>query len=212
MYVYAFDIDGTLTPIKSSWWFVKLALNLGHRSKNYSQYFFNGLICYDEWVFLELQLLKGLGAEVFKNIVNTIPWRYGIERLIEFRRSRARDFFIAITGGFSFLGERAVKELGFDAYIGAELDIENGKLVGTSKNYIDFHGKGLALLDYLYLNNVEFDKLICIGDNVNDIDMFRYCDISIAFCPSDHIKESDVSIYISSCNIRKLVEILSTII
>lgn len=211
MRVYAFDIDGTLTPIRSSWWYAKLVLGLEYRSKNYASYFLNGLISYDEWVNLELRLFKGLRTEVFKAVLNTIPWRHGIDKLVQFRRSRPNDFFIAVTGGFGFLGDRAVKELGFNAYVGVELEVLDGRLAGLSRCYPDFHGKGVALLDYLDANGIDFDKLICVGNDVNDIDMFRKCDISIAFCPSNHIKRDDVDIYISSCNIEKLVDMLYTI-
>jgi hypothetical protein len=38
--------------------------------------------------------------------------------------------------------------------------------------------------------------------------MFKYCDISIAFCPSNTIKKSHAHIYIPSCSIKKLIEVL----
>ncbi|MCC6016422.1 MAG: HAD family phosphatase [Desulfurococcaceae archaeon] len=211
MYVFAFDIDGTLTPVRSSWWYVKMVFGLEERFKNYAEYFFSGLISYEEWVFLELRLFKGLSFEIFNTIIRSIPWRQGVEELVNFRRTRVGDLFIAVTGGFGLLGERAVKELGFDDYIGVELKIVDGKLTGYPISYIDFHGKGTALLDYLDQKGVRFDKLICIGDNVNDVDMFRCCDISIAFCPSRYVKKSDVDIYIPSCSIKKLVEVLKTL-
>ncbi|MEM1645501.1 MAG: HAD family phosphatase [Ignisphaera sp.] len=211
MNIYAFDVDGTLTPIRSSWWFAKVALGLGNRSKGFASYFFNGLISYEEWVFLELQLFKGLNVNTFNQIMKAIPWRYGIEELIDFRRSKPMDFFIAVTGGFGFLGKRAVDELGFDDYIGVELEVKDNILTGSPISYPDFHGKGTALLDYLYVRGIEFDKLLCIGDNVNDIDMFKCCDISIAFCPSNGLSKNDVNVYIPSCNIRKLVNLLRTI-
>lgn len=211
MYIFAFDVDGTLTPVRSSWWYVKMVLGLEYRSRNYARYFFDGLISYEEWVFLELKLLKGVDFNVFKSIVKSIPWRQGIENLISFRRDRLKDFFIAVTGGFGILGERAVKELEFDSYIGVELEVVDGKLTGFPLSYPDFHGKGRALLDYLEVSNIDFDKLICVGDNVNDLDMFRCCDISIAFCPSNHIKKDDVDIYIPSCSIGKLVNVLKTL-
>ncbi|MEM1526536.1 MAG: HAD family phosphatase [Ignisphaera sp.] len=211
MNIYAFDVDGTLTPIKSSWWFAKVALGLDDRSRSYASYFFNGLISYEEWVFLELQLFKGLNVSTFKHIMKAIPWRYGIEELIDFRHSKPMDFFIAVTGGFGFLGKRAVDELGFDDYIGVELEVKDNILTGSPISYPDFHGKGTALLDYLYVRGIEFDKLLCIGDNVNDIDMFKCCDTSIAFCPSNGLSKNDVNVYIPSCNIRKLVNLLRTI-
>lgn len=211
VYVYAFDIDGTLTPIRSSWRYVHIVLGSRYRSKNYAKYFFERFISYDEWITLELSLFKGIKLKTFKAIISTIPWRYGIEELIKFRRNKSKEFFIAITGGFSYLGERTLSELGFNSFIGIELEICNGVLTGDVKSYIDFDGKGEILINFLYANKIEFNKLICIGDDVNDLGMFKYCNISIAFCPTEKLKQNDVDIYINSCDIRKLVEALYTI-
>ncbi|MEM0371364.1 MAG: HAD-IB family phosphatase [Ignisphaera sp.] len=209
--VYAFDVDGTLTPIRSCWRFIHNILNTVHRSRNYSKYFFEGLLSYDEWVAMELNLWKNIDVEVFKRIVYAIPWRNGIEDLVEFRHKKSRDVFIAVSGGFNFLGERAVRELKFNSYIGVELEILNGRLTGYALSYPDFNGKGTELIEYLRSNSIEYSELICIGDNINDIDMFRYCDVSIGFCPSKNLRRDYVNIFINSCSIRNLVNILYTI-
>lgn len=211
MFVYAFDVDGVLTPIRSSWQFVKRALGIDSRFDKYAQLFFDGLIAYDEWVWLELRFLKGVSLETFRRILNSIPWRHDIEKLAEFRRSRPRDVFVAITGGFALLCERAVKELGFDACIGAEVEVVNGRLTGFARNYIDFHGKGTALRDFIEERGLKPAKIICVGDNINDLDMFKQCDVSIAFCPSEMVGKSHVDVYIPSCSIRKLVEALKAV-
>jgi phosphoserine phosphatase len=207
--VYAFDVDGVLTPVGNSWHFVKRALGIGNRFDEYAHLFFSGLITYDEWVHLELRLIKGVSLDIFKRILNSIPWRHGIEELVEFRRNRPRDLFVAVTGGM--LCERAVKELGFDACIGAEVEVINGKLTGFAKSYIDFHGKGIALMDFLDERGIEPSKVICVGDSIIDLGMFKYCDVSIAFCPSDMVKKNHADIYISSCSIKKLIEVLKKV-
>jgi phosphoserine phosphatase len=204
--VYAFDVDGVLTPVRSSWHFVKRVLGVGNRFDGYAHLFFSGFITYDEWVYLELRLVKGTSLEVFKKILSSIPWRCGIEELVEFKRNRPGDLFIAVTGGM--LCERVVKELGFDACIGVEVEAVDGRLTGFAKNYTDFHSKGTALTDFLYEKGIKPSKVICIGDSINDLGMFKYCDISIAFCPSNMIKKSHTNIYIPSCSIKKLIEVL----
>jgi phosphoserine phosphatase len=204
--VYAFDVDGVLTPVRSSWHFVKRVLGVGSRFDGYAHLFFSGFITYDEWVYLELRLVKGTSLEVFKKILSSIPWRCGIEELVEFKRSRPGDLFIAVTGGM--LCERVVKELGFDACIGVEVEAVDGRLTGFAKSYTDFHSKGMALTDFLYEKGIKPSKVICIGDSINDLGMFKYCDISIAFCPSNMIKKSHTHIYIPSCSIKKLIEVL----
>lgn len=207
--VYAFDIDGTLTPIRSSWRFIHIVFNSRIRTRNLAKYFFDGLMSYEEWMALELSLLKGLSAKTFREVIKAIPWRSGIEKLILFRNSNRYDLFIAVTGGFQYLGERAVNELGFNSYIGVEPEVENSILTGLVKKYVDFHGKGDALLGYLSANNIVFDEIICIGDDINDIEMFKVCDISIAFCPTKRVSCNNVDVCINTCSIERLVEVLS---
>ena len=175
-------------------------------------HFMRGFISYDEWVAYEARLLRDLSIDVFRAIIKAIPWRQGIEKLVEFRQSRRGDYFIAVTGGFALLGLRAVEELGFDDYIGVELEVdERGRITGFARSYPDFYGKGTALLDYLAAKGIQPEKIICIGDNVNDLGMFRVCDVSIAFCPANGVKVGDVDVYVVSCDMRKLVEVLKSI-
>lgn len=211
VYVYAFDIDGTLTPIRSSWQFIHNILNTRRRTKNYFKYFLEGMLSYDEWVVMELRFWKNISVEIFKKILYSIPWRSGIEELIKFRQKKTRDIFVAVSGGFSFLCEKVVNELRFDLYICVEPEIENEKIVGYAHNYPDFDSKGIELIEHLHNNRIEYDKLICVGDNINDINMFKYCDISIAFCPVKTLRKDDVDIFIRSCNMKNLIKILYTI-
>ncbi len=208
-----FDVDGTLTPIKSSWNYIHTVLNTKHRSKHYMNLFFNGLITYEEWVVLDLSLWRGLSYSTFRKILYSIPWRNSIERLVSMvKKYRERAKFIAITGGFTELCERVIRELGFDWCIGTEVDIdEHGRLTGFAKKYVDFNGKARTLQEYIEMSNEGFDLIVSIGDSLNDLELFEESSISIAFCCDEDIgKHADI--YVKSCDLEKLVEILNAVL
>jgi len=208
-----FDIDGTLTPIRSSWNFIHTVLSTKFRSEHYKSLFFNKEISYDEWVYLDLNLWRGLSYETFKKILYAIPWRRGIEKLVKLISNyRGVAKFIAITGGFSILCERVMKELGFEWCIGTEVELdEYNRLTGYAKRYVSFGGKANTLQEYIEESSEEYLAIISIGDDINDVELFQHSDISIAFC-CEGIVGRHASIYVRSCSISKLVEVLESIL
>ena len=95
------DIDGTLTPIKSSWLFIHIILNSVYRIKNYIKLYLDDVITYDEWVALELGLWKGIPLNIIEEIIEKIPWRSGIESIVDLvEKYRNKVMFIAISGGW----------------------------------------------------------------------------------------------------------------
>ncbi len=208
-----FDVDGTLTPIKSSWNYVHIVLNTKRRSRHYMNLFFYGFITYEEWVVLDLNLWRGLSYSTFRKILYSIPWRNNIEELVSLvKRYREIAKFIAITGGFIELCERVVRELGFDWCIGAEVDIdEHGRLTGFARRYVDFDGKARTLQEYIEMSNESFNFIVSVGDSLNDLELFEESDVSIAFCCDEDVG-SYADIYVKSCNLRKLVEVLNAVL
>ncbi len=210
--VVVFDIDGTLTPIRSAWSYVHWVLNTRSRSASYRNLFFQGLISYDEWVVLDLQLWKGLSYSVFKSILCSIPWRKGTELLRDLRRKYRGDVvFVAITGGFNEMCRRVIEELEFDACKGTEIDVRNGKLTGLALDYVPLDGKVDALKELLEELNVEPRAIVSIGDSVNDVPLFEVSNISIAFCCDEDVA-SKATLSIRTCSMRELVKVLTKIL
>ena len=208
-----FDIDGTLTPIKSSWNFIHTVLSTKLRSEHYKNLFFNKEISYDEWVYLDLNLWRGLSYETFRKILYAIPWRRGIEKLVRLVHGyRGVAKFIAITGGFSVLCERVMKELGFEWCVGTEIELDRyGRLTGCAKRYVSFRGKASVLREYMEESSEKYLAVISVGDDINDVEIFQQSDISIAFCCEDAVGKH-ASVYVRSCSIAKLVEVLESVL
>ncbi len=211
--VVAMDIDGTLTPIRSSWAFLHHVLGSRARSRRYIELFRYGLISYEEWVYLDLSLWKGLSYQCFREILRSIPWRSGVEHLKKLvERWRDKVLFIAVTGGFAELGERVVEELGFHEFVGTIVEVRDGRLTGFAKRYVEFvHGKVEELLEILERRGLSSIPIISVGDSYIDRDLFEISDISIAFCPEDPELAKIVNLVIN-CNLRSLASVLNQVI
>ncbi len=217
MKVVVFDVDGTLTPIGSSWHYLHLVLGTRARSEAFKRAFFNSLISYEEWVYLDLSLWKGLSYETFKRVLDSIPWRSGIEELKKLIAEFSGEaLFIAISCGFKELVERCIKDLGFNCGVGVEVEVDDrGRLTGRPRKFVSMWSKGEELQDILEcLRGEDISLLVSIGDSVVDTPLFELSDISIAFCPSKDLlaRYRDIDIVIKSCDLRKLVSVLAKIL
>lgn len=212
MYVVVFDVDGTLTPIKSSWQFIHIILNTIYRTKSLAELFLDGIISYDEWVAFELSVWKGLQSDVIKKILKAIPWRSGIEEIADLvKKYRSRAIFIAVSGGFDYMCERVVDELGFNSYLCARFQLCKDRLTGFADAYPDYRNKGEMLMDFLGSVDMDVDRIVCIGDNINDIGLFEVCDIAVAFCAHKVLRKY-ADIVIDTCNVRLLAKLLDKLL
>ena len=203
--VLALDLDGTLTPIRSSWRYLHIALGSYIRASGYSTLFRRGFITYDEWVYLDLSLWRGIALTTIDRLLRQVPWRPGAEKLRELRNQGI--YTVVVTGGLEPLARRAVKELELDDYIAVVPEVDPaGRLTGFSRSYIDFHGKGDAVLNYLDERRLTELPLIAAGDSDNDIDMFKVSNYSIAFCPDNDLVSAEADRVVNDCRIDVLVE------
>ena len=201
------DLDGTLTPVRSSWRYLHIMLGSYFRALRYSQLFFGGYITYDEWVYLDLSLWKGIKKNVIEKLLKEIPWRLGAQELASLRKHGC--YILVVSGGLDVLARRAVEELALDDYIAVSLDVDaDGRITGFSSNYIDFHGKGEAVKSYLEERKLAPKIVISVGDSRNDIDLFRISDVSIAFCPEDQDIVHYAHYVVSKCHLSEVKKIV----
>lgn len=201
----ALDLDGTLTPIRSSWRYLHVVLGSYLRASRYPALFQEGVITYDEWVYLDLSLWRGVHISTIERILRGVPWRPGSERLKELRRHGV--YTLVVSGGLEPLARRAVEELGLDDYIAVVPEVDSlGRLTGFSRSFIDFHGKGDAVLSYVLDKGLDGLPLIAVGDSHNDVELFKVSDYSIAFCPVDSDVASEADRVIDECRVDELIE------
>ena len=97
-----------------------------------------------------------------------------------------------ITGSFTTLAEKVKKEIGIDDAIAhCNLKFENGKLKNWELTPCDYEGKVEAFLKLAQKHKARPSECVYVGDEVNDILLFKKSGFSIAFnCNKQRVKEA----------------------
>jgi len=164
---------------------------------------------YMEWTDEACRVLQkhGLTREKFIKIINSRPLMNGAEET--FIELKKRGYKTAvITGSFKALAERAQGLLGID-YIIAHCDLvfnENGSLKQWFLIPCDFDEKMRYLNKLAKELNLNPSQCAFIGDEVNDIPIFKKVGLSIAFnCFKEEVKKA-VNIVIDKKDLKEILK------
>jgi phosphoserine phosphatase len=87
-----------------------------------------------------------------------------------------------VSGGFSFVTDRFVDELGLDFAAANELEVVDGVVTGRILGpIIDRAGKAAALRRFAEEFGVPLAQTVAVGDGANDIDMLEAAGLGVAF-------------------------------
>ena len=189
----AFDMDGVLTTVQSSWKYVHDRFGVDN-SRNLSRYL-RGEINYEQFMISDVDLwLEKMGkvhSDSVKNILGEIPIRSNLAHAV--RTMKENGITVAIvSGGISWLSDKIDSIAGFDAvYANELLTDKNGYLTRKCVPRVAPEKKGLILKEIMGKLGLEKEECVAIGDSVMDRSMFEVCGTSIAFNP----ESSEVSKY-----------------
>ncbi|MEY9854233.1 phosphoserine phosphatase [Leifsonia sp. EB41] len=173
-----FDVDGTLTPIRSVWqhlleakgrWTPEGADNLDR--------FVAGEIGYDEFCQLDAQLLAGVSYSELVGIAGGIPLHAGVPEL--FNGLRARGYRIAlISTGLRVLTDIIVQRVPIDVCIANDLATHEGICTGIATLEVGESDKGSRAAELI--QRFGSTHTLAIGDGTADAPMFEEADLAIA--------------------------------
>lgn len=129
-----------------------------------------------------IALLKGLDADVMKDIAETMPITEGVDRLMTVLKQCGYKIAI-LSGGFTYFGEYLQRKYGIDYVYANELEIdENNKLTGRYLgDIIDGKRKAELLKLLAQVEKVNLAQTIAVGDGANDLPMLSEAGLGIAF-------------------------------
>ena len=201
-----FDMDGVLVDVSeyqesgnkvgvSTWHVVFDSLGILEEHRRLKERFKAGEFhSYMEWTDEACKILKayGLTEEKLSEIIHRQPLMRGAKEAIAELRKRGYKTAV-ITGSFSVLVERVQRELKVDyavAHCNLEFD-EGGRLKGWKLLPCDYDGKVDAFLQMAKKAGVAPSECVYIGDEVNDIPIFRKVGLSIAFnCSKQEVMDA----------------------
>ena len=176
-----FDMDSTLIQTECIDELAKRA-GVGEQVAAITERTMRGEIDFKKSFTERVALLKGLDADVMKDIAETMPITEGVDRLMTVLKQCGYKIAI-LSGGFTYFGEYLQRKYGIDYVYANELEIDgNNKLTGRYLgDIVDGKRKAELLKLLAQVEKVNLAQTIAVGDGANDLPMLSEAGLGIAF-------------------------------
>lgn len=205
-----FDMDGTLTKVRSSWCWIHQCFDVDNEPSY--QAFINGEI--DEPEFMRRDIALWTGKDPNTNIMQIarmfrdMPLVEGIQETIACLNDCGIKSVI-ISGGIWQAAEMLKNEFGFTDFIADEVESnEDGSLTGEGRMNVDLRDKGINVREYIDRFGTSAERTVSIGNSYTDIPMFKASGMSIAFNPTDPWTAEAATHTIESNNIADCLDFI----
>jgi phosphoserine phosphatase len=143
----------------------------------------NGEIEYKQSLRERVGLLKGLPAGALENTFARARLNPGAAALVATMRANGAHTLL-VSSGFRFFTARVRALAGFDADVGNEVEVADGKLTGrVIEPILDKEVKRQTLLDAATRLGIALSATLAVGDGANDLPMIRAAGLGVAFHP-----------------------------
>ncbi len=182
-----FDMDGTLTKEPNSWGLIHSKLGVKDDAKKNAELFFSKAIDYARWAELDINLWikKGVSYQKLKSIVenNVEPVDGAKETISALKSHNIRT--LVISSGLTLICNYFKKVLNYDDYVANKLVFDDDLKLKGIEVRVGFN-KDIILQNYIKDHDIPLECVASIGDNINDIGLFKITPISIAINPKSN--------------------------
>jgi phosphoserine phosphatase len=200
-----FDLDGTLTPVRSVWQHIHEALGLWEDdARRHQESFLAGRIDYEEFCRRDAAHWKGMRAAALRAITDRIALRPGVREAVALARER-RVLVGVVSTGLTLLADRVHRELGLAFTIANRLVAEGGRLTGEVQVNVRHGRKDEAVDLFCAQFGVPPAEVASVGDSDGDISMFAHTGLSLAFRPASEATAAAASRVFEGDSILDLV-------
>ena len=206
----AFDMDGTLIDVLSSW--AEVHRHFGENNAPALDLFLTDRIDDAEFIRRDIALWwkhdPDLTLTEIDRILRDIPLMPGAEELFE--ALRAHDVATAIiSGGIDVLARRVAQRLRIPhVYANGFVTDGAGRLTGEGIIRVPIKRKGVVLRSLQEELGIRPEECAAVGNSEIDAAMFRECRTGIAFMPADDAIRAGATRIITSHDLSECVPYL----
>ncbi len=202
MKLAVFDFDSTLMDGET---IDELAKGYGvyEKVREITNNAMNGKLDFYHSLKTRVSLLKGMELKYAMQICQNLRLINGAKEIVK-ELQKMNYKVVCFSGGFSIATSHFREILGLDADFSNILHYDNGILsgeVGGEMMFGDSKGKMLQNLQRL----LKPSQIIVVGDGANDLSMFAFADIKIAFCAKEVLQKA-ADIVICEKNLIRILD------
>jgi phosphoserine phosphatase len=201
-----FDFDSTLIDGETIDFLAK-PLGLEKQVASITKRAMSGELDFFEALTTRVALLKGLSKTEVDRICQNLPIMNGAKEVVSELKKRGYRV-ICFSGGFRNATSPICEDLGIDANFSNILHDINGTLTGKVGGDMMFgFSKGDMLQRLQQLLGVTKENTFVVGDGANDLSMFKYASIKVAFCAKEIVKKASTNI-VDKKDLREILKII----
>ena len=203
-----FDMDGTLTKLRSSWCWVHECFEVNNEEAY--QAFVNGEIDEPEFMRRDIALWTSKKPDVTIDeiavLFRDMPLIGGIQETIACLSANGIRSVI-VSGGIDRAAAMLTLEFGFDDYVADEIcSNPDGTLTGEGRMNVDLKDKGINVRRFIEKYGTVPERTVSVGNSFTDIPMFKNSGMSIAFNPTDPWTQEAATHTVFSDNIADILD------
>ncbi len=205
------DVDGTLTTSLSAWelahhHFAKVDPTIIDKMNVNTKLYYQGKITYNEWAKMDVELWIDSEYEELEKALLPPALINGAKEAVELLKAHGFTV-VLVSGGIDILVNAVKAEINADLSYSNRIGHKNGIIDGSLIIEVgDSKADTLEVFSKTY--NYDVSKAYAIGDNTNDIDMFK--EVKYALAINTEIPEviENASNHIMTDNFLDAVQII----
>jgi phosphoserine phosphatase len=206
----AFDMDGTLVDVASSWRVVHD--HFGDHNDEGLRRFLANEIDDDEFIRSDVRVWRRHAPELtvqdLETILARVPLMPGARRLIDGIHTRGARTAI-ISGGIDLLARRIAAELGIDVSLANGVCVSaDGRLTGEGVVRVPIHGKEKVLAALQDQLSIVPEETASVGNSEIDVGLFRRSRVGVAFLPEDDEVRAAATAVVNERDLARVLDAL----
>ncbi len=207
----AFDMDGTLVDVSSSWAAVHAHFGAGN-SEGLRRFLANE-IDDEEFIRSDIAIWQthapNLSVGEIERILDRVPLMPGAETLAAGLRARGVATAI-VSGGIDLLAHRVARQLGLDLALANGFRTgPDGRLTGEGIVRVPIHGKEQVLAALQAQLGIEPGETASVGNSEIDLGLFRRSRVGVAFRPEDDAIRSGAHHVVTEHDLGRVLDALA---